>query len=67
MVRGRNAKGTKPRLGAKLCTVALTVREAGGAIRGARVDNVVSALEAMMILTKTSAGPVAFGRPGVTL
>ncbi|UKJ74248.1 hypothetical protein [Azospirillum brasilense] len=59
---GRNAKGSQPRL--QLHTVGLVVTRDGAAQRE-HVADVAGALEAMMILAKSAAGPVAFGRPGV--
>ena len=59
---GRNAKGSRPRL--QFHTIGLAVARDGAAQRE-HVADVVSTVEAMMILAKTAAGPIAFGRPGV--
>lgn len=59
---GRNAKGSQPRL--QLHTVGLAVARDGAAQRE-HVADVVSTVEAMMILAKAAATPVVFGRPGM--
>ncbi|HYD68502.1 hypothetical protein [Azospirillum sp.] len=66
VIKGRNAKGTIPRLTAKLHRQVLAVND-GNAVRVEVFDRVASRVEAMLAIARTSTGSVAFGRPALLL
>ena len=61
-LKGRNRKGTKPRLCERLHTVSLTV-QTGSRQRIVERLLVTDMIEAMIAIAKASTGPVSFGLP----
>lgn len=62
VLRGRNAKGTKPRLGAKLHTEVLAVND-GRSVRVEVFEQVTSRVEVLITVAKRATGAVVFSRP----
>ncbi|WP_431860191.1 hypothetical protein [Azospirillum sp.] len=60
--RGRNAKGTTPRLGARLHREVLAVND-GTAVRVEVFEHVTSRVEALITVAKRATGAVVFSRP----
>jgi hypothetical protein len=63
---GKNAKGGRPMICDVLHTERLAVIDGSGSGSVIEAGPVVGIVEAIVAMTRTATGPLAFGRPGVT-
>lgn len=64
--RGRNAKGTKPKLMGRLAPRAVTVT-VGDTVRLQRIESAIGLIEAWMAIARPLKAPVIFSRPAIDL